>query len=237
MDFPTQNDILQLIENLFKELIIKIYPDKRIKEFPFPRISYQEAMERYNSDRPDLREENDKGEKDPNELAFAFVVDFPLFEWKKEEKRWGAVHHPFTRPKLESGETISQTIERIKKDPGIPLADQYDCVLNGNEVGGGSLRISEPKLLEAIFEILGHQSEEISAKFGHLLKAFSYGVPPHGGIALGLDRIIMILQNEPSIREVIAFPKTGDGRDLMMEAPSTIDSKQLKELHLKTFNS
>lgn len=237
MDFPTQEDILQLIENLFKELVTKIYPGKKIKEFPFPRISYQEAMEKYNSDRPDLREVNSKGEKDSNELAFAFVVDFPLFEWKKEEKRWGAVHHPFTRPKLELGETIPQAIERINKDPGIPLANQYDCVLNGNEVGGGSLRISEPELLEAIFKILGHQSEEISAKFGHLLKAFSYGVPPHGGIALGLDRIIMILQNEPSIREVIAFPKTGDGRDLMMEAPSFIDSKQLKELHLKTFNS
>ncbi len=118
----------------------------------------------------------------------------------------------------------------------MPLADQYDCVLNGNEIGGGSIRISEPELLEAIFQILGHQPEEISMKFGHLLKAFRYGTPPHGGIALGLDRIVMLLQDEPSIREVIAFPKTGDGRDLMMEAPSIIDEKQLKELHLKTLN-
>jgi aspartyl-tRNA synthetase len=233
MDFPAQEDILQLIEQLLKELVIKIYPEKRIKEFPFPRIPYHEAMETYKSDRPDLREANAKGEKDPNELAFAFIIDFPLFEWKKEDKKWDAVHHPFTRPKLKPEETIKQVIERIKKDPALPLADQYDCVLNGNEIGGGSLRISEPKLLEAIFEILGHQPEEISAKFGHLLKAFKFGVPPHGGIALGLDRIIMLLQNEPSIREVIAFPKTGDGRDLMMEAPSPLDEKQLKELHLK----
>ncbi|MDD3491458.1 MAG: aspartate--tRNA ligase [Candidatus Pacebacteria bacterium] len=236
MDFPTQEDILQLIEQLFKELVTKIYPNKKIKEFPFPRITYQEAMDKYQSDRPDLRETNSKGEKDPDELAFAFVVNFPLFEWKKEDKRWGAVHHPFTKPKIEPGETIEQAVQRIKKDPQLPLADQYDCVLNGNEIGGGSIRISEPELLEAIFQILGHQPEEISMKFGHLLKAFRYGTPPHGGIALGLDRIVMLLQDEPSIREVIAFPKTGDGRDLMMEAPSIIDEKQLKELHLKTLN-
>ena len=236
MDFPTQEDILQLIEQLFKELVTKIYPNKKIKEFPFPRITYQEAMDKYQSDRPDLRETNSKGEKDPDELAFAFVVNFPLFEWKKEDKRWGAVHHPFTKPKIEPGETIEQAVQRIKKDPQLPLADQYDCVLNGNEIGGGSIRISEPELLEAIFQILGHQPEEISMKFGHLLKAFRYGTPPHGGIAMGLDRIVMLLQDEPSIREVIAFPKTGDGRDLMMEAPSLIDEKQLKELHLKTLN-
>lgn len=236
MDFPEQEDILQLIEQLLKELVTTIYPEKKIKEFPFPRMPYQEVMDKYQTDRPDLRTVNAKGEKDPNELAFAFVVDFPLFEWKPGDKRWGAVHHPFTRPKIEKEETLDQAITRIKKDPKTPFADQYDCVLNGNEIGGGSLRISEPKLLEAIFQILGHQPEDISMKFGHLLNAFQYGTPPHGGIAMGLDRIIMLLQNEPSIREVIAFPKTGDGRDLMMEAPSLIDEKQQKELHLKTLN-
>lgn len=232
MDFPTQEDILSLIENLFKQLIEKIYPEKKIKEFPFPRIRYQDAIEKYTSDKPDLR--NNK--KNSNELAFAFIVDFPLFEFKKEEKRWGAVHHPFTRPKLEKDETIEQLIARIKKDPDKQFADQYDFVLNGYEIGGGSLRIHEPKLLETIFEILGHKPKEIAENFGHLIGAFRYGVPPHGGIALGLDRIAMIFQDESSIREVIAFPKTGDGRDLMMNAPAEVDEKQLKDLHIKTLN-
>ncbi|NMB92313.1 MAG: aspartate--tRNA ligase [Parcubacteria group bacterium] len=231
MDFPQQEDILSLIEDLFKQLIEKLYPDKRISVFPFPRLSYQEVMEKYHTDKPDLR----KNKNDPQELAFAFIVDFPLFEWKEEEKRFDAVHHPFTRPQFEEGETIAQLISRLKQDPSKPLAQQYDFVLNGYEIGGGSLRIHEPELLEAIFEIMGHSKEAIKQKFGHLLEAFSYGVPPHGGIALGLDRILMLLENEPSIREVIAFPKTGDGRDLMMNAPSEIDEKQLKELHLKTF--
>ena len=229
MDFPSQEDILSLIENLFKDLVEKLYPEKKIQQFPFPRLTYKEAMGKYQSDKPDLR----KGKNDKNELAFAFIVDFPLFEWKEEEKRFDAVHHPFTRPQFEKGETISQVIERLKQDPSKPLAYQYDFILNGYEIGGGSLRIHEAELLEAIFEIMGHKKEAIYQKFGHLLEAFSYGVPPHGGIALGLDRILMILENEPSIREVIAFPKTGDGRDLMMKAPSEIDNQQLKDLHLK----
>ena len=229
MDFPSQEDILELIENLFKKLVEKLYPQKTISQFPFPRITYQEAMEKYNSDKPDLR----KDKKNPDELAFAFVVDFPLFEWKQEEQRWDAVHHPFTRPKFKQGENLEQLIQRLRKEPDKAVADQYDFVLNGYEVGGGSLRIYEPSLLETIFEIMGHSKEAIHEKFGHLLEAFSYGVPPHGGIALGLDRIIMILENEPSIREVIAFPKTGDGRDLMMNAPAEIEEEQLRELHLK----
>lgn len=229
MDFPQEEDILSLIEKMFKEMIEKLFPEKKIKEFPFPRLDYSEVMKKYNSDKPDLR--NNKN--DPNELAFAFVVNFPLFEWKETENRWDSVHHPFTRPRFLEGETIPQLVERMKKDTPHILAHQYDVVLNGYEIGGGSLRISEPELLEAVFEILGHTKEAIERKFGHLLEAFSYGVPPHGGIALGLDRIMMILRNEPSIREVIAFPKTGDGRDLMMNAPSEIDQAQLKELHLK----
>ena len=229
MDFPSQEEILSLIEKLLRDLVTKIYPDKKISKFPFPRITYQEAMEKYHSDRPDLR----TNKKDSNELAFAFVVDFPLFEWKETENRWDAVHHPFTRPQFLPGETTNQVIARIKKDPGKMIAQQYDVVLNGLEIGGGSLRIHEAQLLEAIFEIMGHQPKEIADKFGHLMEAFSYGVPPHGGIALGLDRILMILTNEPSIREVIAFPKTGDGRDLMMHAPAEVDKEQLKELHLK----
>ncbi|MDD2677843.1 MAG: aspartate--tRNA ligase [Candidatus Paceibacterota bacterium] len=229
MDFPTQEEILNLIENLLKESVEKIYPGKKIKTFPFPRLTYSEAMEKYNSDKPDLRD--DKNNK--NELAFAFVVDFPLFEWKETEKRWDAVHHPFTRPKFKAGETEEDLIKRMKEKPALVLADQYDVVLNGFEIGGGSLRIHEEKLLEAVFEIMGHRPEEIRKKFGHLLEAFSFGAPPHGGVALGLDRLMMVLENEQSVREVIAFPKTGDGKDLMMAAPSEINDEQLKELHLK----
>jgi len=233
MDFPKEEDILILIENLFKQLIEKFYPEKKILQFPFPRLDYHEVMAKYNSDKPDLRVNKD----DPNELAPAFVVNFPLFEWKESEHRFDAVHHPFTRPQMKEGETLNDLINRLKQDPASALAHQYDFVLNGYEVGGGSLRIHEPELLKTIFEIMGHSDEAIQNKFGHLLEAFQYGVPPHGGIALGLDRIMMILENEPSIREVIAFPKTGDGRDLMMNAPSEIDPQQLKELHLKVANS
>jgi len=149
-----------------------------------------------------------------------------MFEWKKEEKRWDAVHHPFTRPQTES-------VQEIKKNPDKILACQYDFVLNGYEIGGGSLRSYKPEILEAVFEVMGHKKQDIKKKFGHLLEAFEYGVPPHGGIAPGIDRFLSIVLNEPNIREVIAFPKTGDNRDLMMQAPSEIEENQLKELNIK----
>lgn len=229
MDFPAQDDVLSLVENMLKELVEKIYPEKKIQKFPFERLTYKEVIQKYQTDKPDLR----KNKNDPNELAFVFIVDFPLFEWKQSENRWDAVHHPFTRPQFKNGETIKELIERMKKEPQNILAHQYDLVLNGYEIGGGSLRINEPELLESVFEILGHLKESVNQKFGHLIEAFSFGAPPHGGIAIGLDRLIMILRNESSIREVIAFPKTGDARDLMMNAPSSLDEAQLKELHLK----
>lgn len=221
--FMEEEEILELIEKLYIEIVQKLAPEKKIKQIPFPRVSYQEAMEKYNSDKPDLREDNN----DPNELAFAFVVNFPMFEWKEKENRWDAVHHPFTRPKIED-------IGEMKKNPGKILAHQYDFVLNGYEIGGGSLRTFRPEILEAVFEIMGHKKEDIREKFGHLLEAFEYGVPPHGGIAPGIDRFLMILAEEESIREVIAFPKTGDSRDLMMDSPAEISKEQLKELHIKT---
>lgn len=223
MSFVEQEDILNLIEKLYIEMVKKIVPEKRISHVPFPRLTYKEVMEKYNSDKPDLR----KNKKDPDELAFAFIVDFPMFEWRTEEKRWDAVHHPFTRPQNED-------IDQIKKNPDKILAYQYDFILNGCEIGGGSLRSYKPEVLETVFEVMGHKKAEIRQKFGHLLEAFEYGVPPHGGIAPGIDRFVMILANEPSIREVIAFPKTGDGRDLMMDAPSEVEEKQLKELKIKT---
>lgn len=225
MSFIEQEDIINLMENMLIELVKKETPEKHITKIPFPRLTYKEAMEKYNSDKPDLRE----NKNDQNELAFCWIVDFPMFEWKETENRWDATHHPFTMPQ-------EQDIEKMKKDPGKVSAFQYDIALNGCEISGGSIRSHKPEILEAVFEIMGHTKENIQQKFGHLLKAFKFGVPPHGGIALGLDRLIMILRGEKSIREVIAFPKTGDGRDLLMNAPSEVDEEQLKELGVKIVN-
>jgi aspartyl-tRNA synthetase len=222
MSFVTQEEIMDLIEKLFKEMVGKNFPEKKILKYPFPRITYKEAMEKYKTDRPDIRE----NKKDPDELAFTFVIDFPMFEWRKEENRWDAVHHPFTRPQTEN-------IKEIKRSPKEVLACQYDLVLNGYEIGGGSLRSYKPEILQAIFEVMGHTKDSVKNKFGHLLEAFEYGAPPHGGIACGFDRFASIILNEPNIREVIAFPKTGDSRDLMMDAPNYVDEDQLEELNIK----
>jgi len=233
MSFVEQENILGLTEKLYAALVKNLFPEKKISQIPFPRISYREVMEKYKSDKPDLR----KNQKNPDELAFAFVVDFPMFEWKKENPsagsgrgRWDAVHHPFTSPQTEN-------IQEIKKNPDKILAFQYDFVLNGQEIGGGSLRTYKPEILEAVFEVMGHKKPDLKKKFGHLLEAFEYGVPPHGGIAPGIDRFVAILMQEPNIREVIAFPKTGDNRDLMMKAPAEVSDTQLRELHIKTIKT
>jgi len=222
MSFVSQEDILNLVEKLYVELCGKLFPEKKITKIPFPRLSFKTAMKKYKSDKPDLR----KNKKDEAELAFCFITDFPMFEWSEHEGRWGAMHHPFTKPQTED-------IAQIKQSPEKVLAQQYDFVLNGYEIGGGSLRTTDPKILLAVFEVLGHQKEEVKKQFGHLFEAFQYGVPPHGGIALGIERFLAILLSEPNIREVIAFPKTGDNRDLMMEVPSEVTEEQLRELHLK----
>jgi len=228
MSFINQEDILNLIEKLYTALIKKLFPEKKITKIPFPRISYQEAMKKYRTDKPDLRKSPlfPHSKKNIDELAFCFITDFPMFEWKVDEKKWGAMHHPFTRPQIEDS-------TEIKKNPEKVLAYQYDCVLNGVEMGGGSLRTTNLNTLTAVFEVLGHKKEEIKKKFKHYFEAFSFGVPPHGGIALGVDRFLAVILEEPSIREVIAFPKTGDNRDLMMDIPSEVPEKQLKELHIK----
>jgi len=226
MSFVEQEDVMALNEKLMIELIRKEFPQKKIQIIPFPRISYQEAMKKYGTDRPDIR-----GEKDnPDLLAFCWVIDFPFFE-KTNEGTWTFTHNPFSKPKPEHLEMLMRK-EKISEI----LTTQYDLVLNGSEVGGGSIRNHESAALEKVFEVMGYEKERIQNNFGHMLEAFDSGCPPHGGIAWGLDRLVTILQNEPNIREVIAFPKTGDGRDLMMSAPSTIDEKQLKELGLKIEN-
>ncbi|KKS83079.1 MAG: Aspartyl-tRNA synthetase [Candidatus Wolfebacteria bacterium GW2011_GWC1_43_10] len=233
MSFVGEEDILSLTEELYLAMVRTLYPQKQItldENGKIPRITYQEVMEKYGSDKPDIR----KDKNNPDELAFLFIVDFPMFEWSETEKRWDAVHHPFTAPKLSDGSTDKQKIlEVLKKDPSGLLARQYDFVLNGCEIGGGSIRTHDPDILASVFEAMGNQPEEIKEKFGHMLEAFSYGVPPHGGIAPGIDRLVMVLEIEPNIREVIAFPKTGDGRDLMMHSPGPADEKQLKELGIQ----
>lgn len=231
--FKSEEQILDLTEKMIKELVDNLYPEKHFTAFPFPRIDYKEAMSKYNSDKPDIR----KDKNDPNELGFAFIVNFPMFEWHEkqynEEARYVAVHHPFTKIRFDENISNEEKVKLIKENTKELRAFQYDVALNGFEVAGGSLRETDSQILETVFEKLGNNIEDFRKQFSHYIEMFSYGVPPHGGIAFGLDRLLMILQNEESIREVIPFPKTGDNRDLMMNSPSIVDEKQLKELKIQ----
>jgi len=163
----------------------------------------------------------------PDAAAFTWVLDFPLFEWDGTEQRYVSVHHPFTAPRLED-------MDQLEQNPGLVRAQAYDLVLNGSEIGGGSIRIHDASLQSRVFRLLNINDEEARRRFGFFLEALEYGTPPHGGIALGLDRIVAILAGESSIREVIAFPKTAAAVDLMAGAPSEVDERQLRELHLRT---
>jgi len=344
MSFVERDDVLAVVEGLITELVPAVVPHKRIIK-PMPRFSYQEAMDRYGSDKPDLRfgielidlsevlkntnlkiigevlhgkgvvkgvlasgcasysrkeldglaefvkpagakglitlawtSEGVKGSAaktlSPDEisgisqtmsakegdlaciiadqptvvnkalgnlrlefrdrlklapldlLAFAWIVDFPMFEWDEEEKRWSFTHHPFTMPKKEH-------LDRIESDPSSVMSNAYDLVCNGYELSSGSIRIHDRDVQVRIFRRLGYSDEETNRRFGHMLDAFEYGAPPHGGMAPGIDRLVMLLGDEPNIREVIAFPKTASGTDLMFDAPSELEAKHLRELHLK----
>lgn len=217
MSFINQDDIISLTERLLKRIWKEVLNvDIQI---PFQRISYEEAMSKYGSDSPDLRKNKD----DPNEFAFCWVIDFPAFEYSEEKKKYVAVHHPFTSPDIES----------FKKDPKTAKAIAYDVVLNGSELGGGSIRIHNPDLQSEVFEFLGIKKEEQEDKFGFLLNALKFGAPPHGGIAWGLDRVVQLIIGANSIREVIAFPKNKDGKDIMLDAPSNISEAQLRDAHIK----
>lgn len=345
MSFVQRDDVLDVVEGLFTAMVKELLPHKRLLASPWPRLTYREAVERFGTDKPDLRfgmelytlndifantgfmvfqnvlksggvikcivapgcaeytrkevddlttfckEQGAKGlatlaltaegvkgtaQKfiqpaeveaiqartgaktgdlvlfiadapavanktlsalrllfrdrlnlaDPNLLAFAWVVDFPMFEYNEEEKKWDAAHHPFTMPKLED-------LPKFETDPAQILSDAYDMVLNGYETASGSIRIHRSDIQQKVFQLLGLKDEEIQAKFGHMIEAFQYGAPPHGGMAPGIDRLVMIFADEPNIREVIAFPKNQAGRDLMADAPSPASEKQLRELHIK----
>jgi aspartyl-tRNA synthetase len=158
--------------------------------------------------------------------SLLWVTDFPLFEWDEETKRYYAMHHPFTSPRIED-------IPLMETDPGKVKARAYDLVLNGNEIAGGSIRIHDSKLQGQMFKALGISEEEAKEKFGFLMNAFKYGAPPHGGIAFGFDRLVMLFAGKSSIRDVIAFPKTSSGLSLMDDSPSVVDEAQLTELHVK----
>jgi aspartyl-tRNA synthetase len=230
MSFVEREEVMAINEAMLIGIVQTLYPEKKIQEIPFPRITYKEAMEKYGNDRPDFR----KDKEDKDLLAFGWVIDFPFFERTDKsdnpqaEGEWTFTHNPFSRPKNEHMENLL-----AKKDLANILTSQYDVILNGYEIGGGSIRNHEYEALQKVFEILGHKIEDIEKNFGHMLHAFKTGTPPHGGIAWGLDRLVMLLQNEANIREVMAFPKTGEGKDMMMDSPSEVSEKQLKELGIK----
>ncbi len=229
MSFVDQEDILQLVENMFTELVKEIFPNKTIQESPWPRISHKEAMEKYGSDRPDLRRNPD----DPDELAFAWVLDFPLFAEQSDDDfyhgsgnaKFAPSHHMFTSPHPDD-------VELLDIDPLKVRGLQHDLVLNGLEVGGGSIRIHDPKIQTKVFDLIGF-SDEQKSRFSDILEAFQYGVPPHGGIAPGVDRFLMAVLNEPSVREVIAFPTSASGKTAVMDAPSSVEDEQLLELGVR----
>lgn len=346
MSFVDREDVMQLIEGMFSKMVAEIVPQKRLFASPWPRLTYQQAIEKYGKDNPDIRfgmELNNisdlaincgykvfedtaasggcvcainakglgdysrrqideltkwvmqfgvkglayhaittqheqrssfakffSGERlisllermeaepgdliliiagqpalvfdvlgrlrvhlgntlglcDPDVLGFCWIIDFPFLIWNQEEKRWDPSHHLFTSP-------LPEDVHLLDTEPGKARGTQYDLVLNNYEVGGGSIRIHNRSLQEKVFSLIGLDPEVASKRFGHLLEAFEYGTPPHGGIAPGIDRLCMILANEPNIREVIAFPKNQAARDVMADAPSPAEPQQLKELHIK----
>ncbi|MBI2033784.1 MAG: aspartate--tRNA ligase [Candidatus Liptonbacteria bacterium] len=221
MSFVGEKDVMELIEGLMTALFEDF--GKKIYKKPFPVIDYKEAIKKFGADKFDLR-----AKKNLEEVALAWVINFPVFVRDEKTKELTYSHNPFTAPR---GEDIPKLLAH--KDLENLVSLQYDLVCNGFEIGGGGIRINKAEVLEKVFKILGHSKDKIQKQFGHMLEAFRFGAPPHGGIALGLDRILMILAGEEYLREVVAFPTTGGGETSVMDAPSEVDKSQLDELHLK----
>ncbi len=221
MSFVEQNDVMDLVEAMLTETAEAL--GYTIKEKPFPRFTYAEAMEKFGADKFDLRTEEEKAK---GILAYAWVYKFPFFE-KTDEGGWTFTHNPFSMPIPEHVDWLMEG-----KNIGEILTTQYDIVCNGFEAGGGSIRAHKPEILEATYKVMGNSSEELRERVGHMLDAFQYGTPPHGGIALGIERNLMNLTGESYLREVQAFPMTRSGQTAVMKAPKPLTKAQLDELHI-----
>ncbi|MCE9541690.1 aspartate--tRNA ligase [Candidatus Kaiserbacteria bacterium] len=222
MSFVTRDDVMSLMEAMITSTVETM--GFTIKEKPFPRIGYKDAMEKYGADKFDLRTEEDKAN---GVLAYAWVVDFPFFE-KTDDGRWTFTHNPFSMP-------IPEHLDALMKGENLGdiLTTQYDLVCNGFESGGGSIRAHKPEILKATYKAMGMSDEEIEEKIGHMLQAFKYGAPPHGGIAFGIERNIMNLAGESYLREVVAFPMSRGGQTAVMRAPKPLTPEQLIELGIR----
>ncbi len=232
MSFVERGDVMAVIEEMTKNAVKKV--GGKLKTESFPVIDYAEAIKKYGADKFDLRNEEDKKN---GVLAFAWVINFPFF--KKVDKAdaaevidgksgWTFTHNPFSKP-IPEHEELHLKGEDIDKI----ITTQYDLVCNGYEVGGGSIRAHTSEALKATFKIMGYSDQETKDSVGHMLEAFEFGTPPHGGIALGVDRLVMLLAGEDSLKETIAFPMSSSGRTSVMDAPNEVNDNQLKELHLK----
>jgi aspartyl-tRNA synthetase len=219
MSFVTREEVMAIDEAMLISVVEAL--GYTIKQKPFPIFTYKEAMEQFGADKFDLRTEEDKKN---GIMAFAWVIDFPFFE-KTEEGGWTFTHNPFSNPRPEHKQWLLNK-EHISEI----VTDQYDIVCNGYEVGGGSIRSHEPDILMAVFEVMGYTKERIYEQFGHMLEAFTYGAPPHGGLAHGIERLLMTITQEPYLREVVAFPQTNGGLTSVMSAPSPVTKDQLEEL-------
>lgn len=235
MSFVDREDVMSMVEQMVVASITQV--GGKLKDQKFPIFTYDEAMDKFGADKFDLRSDSEKAE---GVLSFAWVIDFPFF--KKVDKKdlaevadgksgWTFTHNPFSMPKDEFLEDhlVGKNVDKI-------LTTQYDLVCNGFEAGGGSIRAHQAEILEATFKIMGYSQAEIESGVGHMLEAFRVGTPPHGGIALGLDRLIMVLANEKSLKEVVPFPMTSSGRTAVMDAPNEVDEGLLKELNLAVVN-